>query len=190
VVLSEQGIQSLKSALSLISKWKKRKVSTPLFLTRQYILSALDSFPIEFLTMKQHYQVIYGEDVLSDLEIKNEHLRLQCERELRSKLLYLRENYLNTNGKPFLIKQLIKVSISAFTSIFSALLYLKKAEVPNLKQQIFTTTAEIFDLNGEVFDKIFKFQEKKLKIKKEGVNQLIEQYIDQIRNLTNIVDEL
>ena len=190
VVLSEQGIQNLRSALNIIPKWKKRKVSTPLILTEEYIHSALDSFPIEFLTMKHHYQVVFGKDVLSDLEIKNEHMRLQCERELRSKLIYLRENYLNTKGKPHIIKQLFNVSISAFTSIFSALLELKKTEVPSMKQQIFSTTAEIFNLNNEVFDNIFKLQEKKSKLKKEEVNELMEQYIDQIRKLTNLVDEL
>lgn len=190
VVLSENGIRNLRSALSLIPKWKKRKVSTPLVLTNEYIRSSLDSFPIEFLAMKQHYKVIYGDDVLSDLEIKKEHLRLQCERELRSKLLYLRENYLNTKGKQVLIKDLIDVSIPAFASIFSALLYLKETAVPGLKQQIFTTTAKIFGLNGDVFDRILKLQEKKSKLKRADINQLIEQYIDQIRNLINLVDEL
>jgi predicted nucleotidyltransferase len=54
IVLTEQGIMQLRRALLLIPRWQKRKVSTPLILTEGYIRSALDSFPIEFLNMKQH----------------------------------------------------------------------------------------------------------------------------------------
>ncbi|UCE05380.1 MAG: nucleotidyltransferase domain-containing protein [bacterium] len=190
IVLSEQGIQQLRNALSLIPKWNKKKVSTPLVLTRKYIQSALDSFPIEFLTMKQHYQVVYGEDVLSEIEIKPEHLRLQCERELRGKLLHLREGYLNTNGKTDLIKRLIRFSLPAFASIFSALIHLKNVEVPGSKQQIFIETANLFNLDSEVFKKILNLEAMKPKLSKEQINHLLEQYIDQIHKLTNIVDEL
>jgi len=190
IVLSDKGIQRLRSAFSLIPKWNKKKVTTPLILTQQYIQSALDSYSIEFLAMKQHYQLVYGEDVLSELEIKPEHLRLQCERELRGKLLYLREGYLNTNGKIKLIKQLFKLSVPAFTSIFLALLYLKDVAVPNFKQQIFITTADVFDLDGEVFKNLLKIENKTTKFKKEQINQLMEQYIGQISKLTKIVDKL
>ena len=94
VLLSETGIQKLSACIPAVNKWKKRKVSTPLFLSREYIQSSLDSFPIEFFGMKTHHQLVYGEDILSDLEIDTQHLRLQCERELKGKLLHLREGFL------------------------------------------------------------------------------------------------
>lgn len=190
VVLSEQAIKNLRSVLPFIAKWKKRNVSPPLILTPEYIQSALDSFPIEFLTMQQHYQVVYGEDVLSKLEIQPGYLRLQCEREMRGKLLSLREGYLNTNGKPAMIKQLIKASLPAFASIFSALLVLKDEDVPELKRQIFIKTADVFNLDSEVFEHIFNLENKKFKLNKEQTYDLMEQYIEQITKLTDITDKL
>ena len=190
IVMSEQGMKRLRSALPLIPKWKKSNVSTPLILTPEYIQSALDSFPIEFLTMKQNYRVIYGEDVLTKIEIQPEHLRLQCEREMRGKLLSLREGFLNTNGKSPMIKRLIKVSLSAFSSIFSALLYLKNEEVPELKRQIFMKTSDVFNLDSNVFENMFDLESKKSKLKKEQIYDLMEQYIEQITKLTDITDKL
>ena len=190
IVLSEKGIEQIRKALPLIQRWQKRNVSTPLILTAQYINSSLDSFPIEFLTMKQHYQVVFGEDVFLEIKIDSKDLRLQCEREIRGKLLHLRESYLNTHGKPRMIKQLLCFSLPAFTSIFSALLYLKEVEVPVTKKGIFTLTAEVFDLDVSLFEKLLKLKENKLKLNKEKLNQLMEQYIQQIRQLTNIVDKL
>ncbi|MCD4693714.1 MAG: hypothetical protein K8R79_12425, partial [Calditrichales bacterium] len=117
-------------------------------------------------------------------------LRLQCEREIRGKLLHLRESYLNTYGKPRLIKQLLRFSLPAFTSIFSALLYLKELKIPASKKEIFTSTADVFELDGSVFEKMLKLKENNVKLNKEELNQLMEKYIEQIRKLTNIVDKL
>lgn len=188
IVLNELGIKKLREAFLIIKKWKKKNVNTPLMLTPEYIQSALDSFPIEFLTMKQHYQVVYGEDILKKIEIQTEHLRLQCEREMRGKLLYLREGFLDTNGKPAPLKRLVKMSLPAFASIFSALLYLKNIQLPTSKHDIFMKTAEVFELDGEVFETILKLKIKKLN--KEQIYDLMEQYIEQIEKLTDITDQL
>ena len=190
IVMSESGIKRLRGALPFISKWKKRNVSTPLMLTPEYIQSALDSFPIEFMTMKQNYRVVYGEDILAAIEIQPRHLRLQCEREMRGKLLSLREGYLNTNGKSSMIKRLIKATIPAFSSIFSALLFLKDEELPESKRQIFMKTADVFNLDSKVFENILDLENKKPRLKKEQIYDLMQQYIEQVAKLTDITDKL
>ena len=190
IVMSESGIKRLRGALPFISKWKKRNVSTPLMLTPEYIQSALDSFPIEFMTMKQNYRVVYGEDILAAIEIQPQHLRLQCEREMRGKLLSLREGYLNTNGKSSMIKRLIKATIPAFSSIFSALLFLKDEELPESKRQIFMKTADVFNLDSKVFENILDLENKKPRLKKEQIYDLMQQYIEQVAKLTDITDKL
>jgi predicted nucleotidyltransferase len=190
IVLSGQGINNLRRALPLIPKWKKKNVSTPLMLTPNYIQSALDSFPIEFLTMKQGYRVVYGEDILAGIEIQTAHLRLQCEREMRGKLLYLREGFLNTNGNPAQLKRLISLSLPAFSSIFSALIHLKKEDFPGSKRDIFMRTAAVFNLDSKVFETILELKDKKSKLNKEQLNDLMEHYVEQIAKLTDITDQL
>ena len=190
IVLSENGIGQLRKALPLIKKWQKRKVTTPLIITHHYIQTSLDSFPIEFLNIKQHYKVIFGEDVLAGIQVNVKDLRLQCEREIRGKLLHLREGFLNTYGKPRLMKQLLQYSLPAFISIFSALLHLKEKPIPSSKREIFKATAEEFGLDAAVFEKIIQVNQGSLKVKKEELSLLVEQYIEQIRKLTNIVDKL
>lgn len=189
IILSESGIQRLRSALKLIPRWQKRRVATPLMLTESYIQSALDSFPIEFLTMKQHYRVVYGRDVLAGINIQTEHLRLQCERELRGKLLHLREGYLNTQGKAQKIKELIRSSLPAFASLFSALLHLKNIEAPALKHQLFAKTAEVFGLDETLFKKILTFKVDNIKLNTLQLNQLLEDFIEQIHRLIQLVDQ-
>ena len=86
VVVSDDGIDTLDRAFGVVSKWKKRKVATPLFLTESYIHTSVDVFPIEYLNLKNNHQVVYGKDVFADLTFHREFVRLQCEREIKGKI--------------------------------------------------------------------------------------------------------
>ena len=176
--------------LSIIPKWQKRNVSTPLFITKEYINSSLDTFPVEFLGMEMNYQLVYGEDVLKEIVIEEDDLRLQCERELRGKLLHLREEFLNTARNTRNLKLLISQSLAAFTTLFIALLKLADVDLPQKRKDIFTKTAEVFDLNNAVFDELLQIRENKKKVSKQQLHILMEQYIREIRKLTQAVDKL
>src|SRR5512137_826677 len=55
ILLSDNGINNLSKAFEVVSRWHKSRVSTPLFLTNNYIQASLDVFPIEFLNLKSYY---------------------------------------------------------------------------------------------------------------------------------------
>ncbi|MDZ7262783.1 MAG: nucleotidyltransferase domain-containing protein [candidate division KSB1 bacterium] len=190
IVLSDQGLKELKKSLNLIPRWRKRNVSLPLFLSKSYIESSLDSFPMEFLEMKQHHQVVYGEDVLKDLEIKREDLRLQCEREIKGKLLYLREGYLSSGGKKKALQMLISQSLPAFVAIFSALLRLKDIEVPGTRIEVLNKTAEVFDFDQQLFRNLLEVRQRKVKFSRQELTDLVERYIGEVEKLTTIIDSL
>lgn len=190
IVLTENGIDNLRKCLPLIPKWQKRNVSTPLFLTKEYIESSLDTFPIEFLGMKMNHQLVYGEDVLEGLEINKGYLRYQCEREIRGKLLHLRESFLHTAHYSRQIKRLIVQSLTAFYTIFIALLKLKDIDIPENRRDVFTKTTEVFELDNVLFENLLQIREGKKKVTKKDLHILIEQYIHEIRKLTQIVDKL
>ena len=99
VILAENAARDLEKVVPMISKWKKRAVATPLFMTKAFICSSIDVYPVEFLNMKRHYQVVHGEDVLKDLVFGEKALRLQCERELKGKLMLLRTGFLKRQAK-------------------------------------------------------------------------------------------
>ena len=67
IVTTEKGIQDPEKFFSLMSKWRKKRIAIPVLLTREDICSSLEVYPIEFLSMKRHYRVVFGEDVLAGL---------------------------------------------------------------------------------------------------------------------------
>jgi len=190
VVLSDTGIERLGSAVSTVAKWRKRNVRTPLIMTKGYIESSLDTFPLEFFNIKSAYQVVYGQDVLKDLGIRKDDLRLQCERELKAKLLLLRESFLDAEDKSHLLRELIGQSVSAFVSIFKALLYLKGETVPEKSEAVLSATAQNFGLDADLFQGLWRIKREEEKPGKGDLKEIVNKYIKEIRSLTRVVDQM
>ncbi len=190
IVLSEEGIDQLHLVYDIAARWRKKKVSTPLFLTKQYIESSLDTFPVEFINIKHKYTVIYGEDVLSGLSFDKEFVRTQCEKELKGKLLLLRERYVETCGKARTLIELISNSVSTFVFIFNGMLYIKDKSVPDNKKETIRMVAEDFDVDQDLFLSLLQIKDGSLKPSSDETGSLFRKYLSEIRKLSMSIDTL
>jgi hypothetical protein len=190
IVLSEEGIGDLKKVHAVLPKWRKKRVAIPLIMTKSFILSSLDSYPIEFLNMKRHYVPVFGEDVLKELAFNRSSLRLQAERELKGKILLLRARYLETEGKEDRIKDLIRESITAFVSIFNALLYLKGMDIPKGRSEVVRAVSGTFSVNAEAFLKCVEMKEGRGQFPSSEMEGIFESYLRELVLLTEKVDRM
>jgi predicted nucleotidyltransferase len=190
IVLSEAAMDRLREAFPLIHTWRKRRVNIPLFLTEEYITSSQDSFPVEFLNFRDSHVLVFGKDVLEGLPFEKKSIRLQCERELKGKLLLLREAYLESEGKAGGLGQLAAASLTAFLSIFRALLFLRDAEIPRHNDELISATAREIGFDGTPFMDILRVKEGKIKARREQMEGIVEKYLQEIRDLWKAVDQL
>ena len=188
IVLTDEGIKRLEKAFAVVQKWRKRRVAVPLFLTQSYIETSTDVFPIEYLNFQRNYLLIYGKDVLKDLHFEGSHVRLQCEREIKGKLLLLRETFLETAGKTNPLRSAVAQSIEAFSAVFRALLFLKGQEPPAHKRALMKVTSEAFYLNAALFDRLLDVKEGKATPKGEEIKKLYRDYLEEIRKLMRMID--
>ena len=136
LILSSMSPGLIAKSAALQTKYARLRFDRPLFLDTAYIARSCDSYPMEFLDMKQSYAVLYGTDVLKDIAPQREHLRLQVERELRGKWLHLLHEYASSCGDNRRLQNLIRQSFKAFLPVFRALLHLKGAAVPLQKTDL------------------------------------------------------
>jgi predicted nucleotidyltransferase len=188
IVLSEEAIDELGRAMDILPKWKKKRVATPLFMTPSFILSSLDAYPIEFLGIKRHYVLVHGEDVLKEINFDPRSLRLQCERELKGKLVLLRTHFLETGGREDKIRELIRNSMMAFISIFYALLYLRGLEIPGDRRFVIAAVAKEFGLDAGIFLKGMDIREDIKSVPSQEVKDLFRGYLKEVEKLMNAVD--
>jgi hypothetical protein len=190
VILSEQGMNLLDRAVRLVSQWRKSNVAIPLFMTKDDILSSLDSYPVEFLNIKDNHVLVYGEDFLDTIPFEAGDIRLQCERELKGKIFHLRTGFLETEGTSKRIRELIKVSITAFISVFKALLYLKGIDIPQGRREVIKTVAEIYTIEPNVFLQCLDIKDGTDRTAASDIQGVFSSYLNEIGKLSKIVDRL
>jgi len=132
----------------------------------------------------------FSKGILKDLEFSPEFLRLQCEREIKGKLLLLREAFLETSGKGKALRGLITQALPALLAIFEALLHLKDIDVPREKRAIVRVMAEAFDLEQGVFEGLLDIKEDKSKISDEESLNLFKGCLKEMRKLSKLVNAL
>jgi predicted nucleotidyltransferase len=190
VVVTDEGMKSLKQLHDVVGGWKKRGVTTPLVMTKVFLDNALDVYPIEFLTMKEHHVRVHGDDVLSTLFFDRICLRLQVEREIKGKLIHLRQGYLESEGQAKSLRDLIKVSLVAFLSLFTAILYLKAKPIPPERHQLIHDACELAGIDGAVFARCLDIKEEAVKYDMKEMVPLFDQYLGEIVKLDHFVDQL
>lgn len=80
-------------------KFGKARIAAPLVMTSSYIKGSLDTFPLELIEIKQQHATVFGNDDFTDLSFEDAHVRLQCERELKTILIGLRQGLLAAAGR-------------------------------------------------------------------------------------------
>jgi hypothetical protein len=190
VLLTGEGMDHLDQAFETVAQWRKRKVATPLFMTEDDIMSSLDSYPIEFLNIKENHVLVYGEDILNKISFKAYPLRLQCERELKGKIFHLRSGFLETEGRAKPIRELIKVSLTAFISLFKALLFLKGIDIPAGRRDIIQAVARLYFVDPAIFLTCTDIKEGIDRIAASDMKAVFEAYLKEITKLSQVVDRL
>ncbi len=169
-------------------RWRKRGFALPLFLTESYIQSALDVFPIEFLEMKLFHEVLYGTDIFESIEINNEHLRNQAEREIRGKWVQLRQASLERYGDTVELRNLLAMSVPTWVSVFQAILVIHNQSVPSDKMETISRGAEIAGVDAKIFHNLLKMRKEKRAMNRKATWDTMLETLGQVDNLIQYVD--
>jgi hypothetical protein len=130
VVLSDLSLASIAKIGGPVRWWLKKGEPMPRVFSPEFIAEAADVFPMEFLDITAHHEVVHGFDALNSLAVKKHHLRTQCERELRECLMRLQEAYMEAGGKPKKLLALLRESYPVFATVFRGCLQLVDQTVP------------------------------------------------------------
>jgi len=191
LIVKDLKLDNIIPSKKLINKFKKKGVSTPLFLSEEYINRSLDSYPIEFLDIKSNNKLLYGKDIFSGIFLDPKHLRLQAERELKGKLLLLRLAFLENIQKKKYILPVIKKSIKSIIPILKSILKISHNEIPLTSAEIIEDIQIKLNINTYSLTRAWNFtRKKKIKLSNEDLVQFFQEYIAEVDKLSNFVDKL
>jgi len=189
-ILKDMDLKFLKLLAPLGNKYSRHKVAAPLIMTPDYIQTSLDVFPVEFLNFKLIHAAVYGDDILKDIEIGRVDLRLQCERELKTKLILLRQGYISSLGDRKLLTENVVNSITGYIPLFRGIIMLLGKEPPVSQGRVITAISEATGINTDIFAKVLKEKHERIKLSIEDLHTLFEVYYTATEELGSMVNEI
>lgn len=154
IVVKDLKPSTLKVMSPLLGRWVRRGQPFPRLFSPALITESADVFPIEFLDIRSNRVILHGRDPFADIEIHLDHLRLQCERELREKMMRLREGFIEARGRAQGLKRLLTASYTTFIALFRGCLHLLGSEVPVHNREVVAAFCETAGIEKEPFDRV------------------------------------
>lgn len=141
-------------------RWLKAERALPLVLTWDEWAASADVFAIETADMLDARMVLHGADPLDGVIVEDRHLRLQAERELRGKLIHLREGTLATADQPAELGGLLLAALPGVATYLRAALRLAGESVEGTPAaEVITRGAALVGVEADVLLRLWRSRE-------------------------------
>lgn len=156
IVLVELEPETLRRLREPVRWWLGRGHPWPRLFTPELLRASADVFPIELVDLASRHRVVFGPDPVEGLAIDPGHLRLQLERELREKLMRLREGYVEVQGRwgSRELEHLLAASYASFARVFRAALRVLGAPAGGGDPEVMAALCVWLDLPPGTFDDV------------------------------------
>lgn len=190
VILHNMDLKFITFLAPLGKKYAKKRIAAPLIMTPQYIVKSVDAFPIEFFDFKLIHKTVYGEDILNVMKINKYALHLQCQRDIKIKLMGLRQGYLSSLGeKEHLASGLVR-TITGSMALFRAIIFLLGKEPPIPRTDVINTLGAVTGIESDIFKRLLMLKARTIKPTEQELLSLFEQYYNVLESVEKITDDL
>ena len=190
VVLHDMDLRFIEFLAPLGKKYGKKRIAAPLVMTPAYIRDSLDAFPVEFLDFKLIHKTVYGADIFNTLEMDRSHLRIQCEREIKTRLIGLRQGYVSSLGKKEEIAAVLVRSITGSMALFRAIISLLGKEPPVSRAEVVSRFGSSTGIETAVLEHMLMLKTKRIKPSEQELRTLFERYYKALEATGKIINEL
>ncbi len=188
-VLTGVTVRDLERSGPIFKWWRGLGNPAPLLLSEEEVRTSTDCFTIEFHDMQERRRVLWGADAIAGLAIDRSFYRAQVERELRSKLILLRQRAgaILPDGKALL--RLMLDSVSTFCVLARHALLLSGGGASWRKRDVADRLREL-DADPAPFQTLLDLRERTKDDTTVEPVALLEAYLAQIEAVTAYVDRL
>ena len=189
VVLDEVTVEALDKVAPIIQGGVRDFRLAVLVLSEDDLRRSTGVFPVKFLDMQRHHRVLWGKEVLTDLNIAHDHLRLRCEQEMKNLLLRLRQFYLQRAHLPELIEGTLTRSLSSLLTSLNVLVELKTGQTASSKRAVIEA-AEGIGLDCRALKDVLAIKRGELKLDAAELKRLYDAFMKSVQQATALVDTL
>jgi hypothetical protein len=179
-VLEAIALRELAACEEISRWWRERGNAALMLMTEREVSESADCFAVEFTGIQRSHRLLYGKDVVSMLAIGRQFYGAQVERELRAKLLRLRQKAAGMMSQPDLLRRLLLDSVSTFCVLIGHALALRGVEAPPKKREVMALAREHFQVDAAAFEKLLDVREGRIKLRDADPVALLGPYLEGI----------
>ena len=159
-ILHSLTVEELGRLAGVVNWWcTEQKEPAPLFFTKDELRQAADVFAIETLDMKHGRRVLYGKDIVAEIEVPMNLHRVQVEHDLRTMVLKLRQRYLRAPGNSKELAPVLRRSFSGVLTLLRHVVIAFGEEPPLAERDIVARASALTGSNASAFDALLKLRD-------------------------------
>ena len=148
-VFTTLGTAELEALRHAHRVWAPRRVLRPLLLARTSLEQSQDTFPLEYLLLREWHRPLHGPDLFASIRVERATLRIQVERILRAQEMGLAVSYVALANTPNGARHWASQASRAIGASASGLLHLVGETIPARRQELAERCAERFGVDRE-----------------------------------------
>jgi hypothetical protein len=192
-VLKQVTPRELSDGEPVLKWWRARGHGSPLVMSEEEAHNSADCFPVEFSDMKERRKVLYGIDIIADLQVDPRHYRVHLEHELRSKLFRLRQQAASVLSDNAALLKLCMDSVTTFCLLGRHALAVGKMDVGHDRRAVVAGLGKALGCDMGPFSTLLNLREGKNGDTHAATldpSKLFADYLDCVRQLVEYVDRL
>src|SRR5450432_1777416 len=153
------NVNELHRLAPAVTWWTRElKEPAPLFFLTEELASSTDVFAIESLDAKRSHRVLFGKDVVADLEIPMNLHRVEVERDLRELLLKLRQHLLHAGRNEMELSGVLKKTVSMAKTLLRHTLLTFGEEPPAETKDLFERVGVLTGADAGAFQEVYDYR--------------------------------
>jgi predicted nucleotidyltransferase len=189
-VVRDVSFPALAKISNVVEWWRGKKHHPPLVLSVEELNASAGVFSIEFVDMKSRYRVLFGEDVLQNLQVPLGAHLFQLRYELREKLTLLRQHMLLAARREKQLWEAMLHSVSSFTTLFRHVLLEMGEQGRKHSRDAVAELAARMNFDPAPFVQLMDVRAGKLDRKQISASDLVARYLAAIEKVAMAVDTM
>lgn len=190
VLLDHVDAAALRRGSAAAREWVEAGNPPPMLFGRDEWRQSGDAFAIEFEDILDAHRVLHGDDPFAHVAVDREHLRLQCEHELKAKQVQLREQYMLLAERPRELAQLFVRALPTFLVLFRTALRLAGRPVPREHDAVVRDTAALVGFDAAPLDAVLAMRRDGKPDRLRAEDPAAVGYLDAVARTVDFVDAL
>lgn len=190
VIVKNLSGNDIRACSEIVNKWMKAKNPIPVFMDREEWFHSSDVYAMEYADIKAEHRILYGEDLISDLNVDPDNIRFQCEQETKNLLMRFRQFYLENAHSPKRLKDSFVPLAKTCNAIFKAILRVKFTDIPSEKEDIIKKLAEISGLEASIYIKLLGYKRKQCKMNDKETIAFADEIVDALTKLLDYTNNM